>query len=316
MSSNEPGNIEPGNIDLKHRPVVHNADGSISTVRSISINEDGKEVLIPTVVGNKVVSNQEAIAYYRRTGQHLGKFSSIADANRYAEKLHKEQEKFYVREPMANKVANKVKVPQSVIDKLNRQGMTKNLAQAKTSTDPVFKEAIARFYPKQSAEINASNASKSVLDRKIKQQRVKIMLDKDKSEIGNSSSGSSVGPQQNKTSAYKLQKNSVMDNLKSHSIGDNVFGLIRNVGDALSQNNPKNANSNWHKITHTTPADKLEKSESKSSPAAMLEPQSSPVSKNLLNENSTSKNLVSKNALKRKMSKPKNNSSLISYLKG
>jgi len=75
--------------------VVQNADGSISTVRSISIGEDGSEVLIPTVIGDKVVSDEKAIEHYRKTGQHLGRFRSAQDANAYAEFLHRQQAQTY-----------------------------------------------------------------------------------------------------------------------------------------------------------------------------------------------------------------------------
>lgn len=89
------GRIAPGNIDLTRRPRVRNADGTISTVRSISIGPPHRQVLIPTVVGRRVVSNAQAAMHYRRTGQHLGIFSSIAAANRYAESLHREQARRY-----------------------------------------------------------------------------------------------------------------------------------------------------------------------------------------------------------------------------
>jgi hypothetical protein len=86
-----------GNIDLNNRPIIQNSDGSISTVRSISINEDGKEVLIPTVRQglNRIMTNQEAIDYYHKTGEYLGKFNSTQEADKYSEQLHQSQEQQY-----------------------------------------------------------------------------------------------------------------------------------------------------------------------------------------------------------------------------
>lgn len=88
--------LEPGNIDLTKRPVVRNADGTISTVRSMSFEEDGAEVLIPTVSDDgRIMEDKEAIAYYHKTGRHLGKFSTPEEANAYAEQLHEEQAEMY-----------------------------------------------------------------------------------------------------------------------------------------------------------------------------------------------------------------------------
>src|SRR5882762_19391 len=91
------GLLETGNIDLQHRPVVKNKDGSISTVKSMSFeDEDGKEVLVPTVSPEgRMLTEDQAVDLYHKTGQHLGKFSNSDAATKYAESLHNDQAKLY-----------------------------------------------------------------------------------------------------------------------------------------------------------------------------------------------------------------------------
>jgi soluble lytic murein transglycosylase-like protein len=93
------GQLTPGNIDLTKRPIVRNPDGSISTVRSMSFEEDGKQVLIPTVAadGSRILSDKEAIDQYHQTGQHLGIFDTPEHATAYAQQLHQQQADFYLK---------------------------------------------------------------------------------------------------------------------------------------------------------------------------------------------------------------------------
>jgi hypothetical protein len=87
------GLVESGNVgDLTDRPRVKNADGSVSTIRSMSFNDGKREVLIPTANDGVVQSDDDAISRYEATGEHLGKFDTPEAATAYAEKLHLAQE--------------------------------------------------------------------------------------------------------------------------------------------------------------------------------------------------------------------------------
>lgn len=104
VTPNPKGLVEPGNIPIDNRPTVKNADGSHSTEYSVSFNQDGKEVLVPTVVGGKFLTPdgkkpkegspeekamfKAAWQHYLDTGENLGKFDSPANADAYAEQLH------------------------------------------------------------------------------------------------------------------------------------------------------------------------------------------------------------------------------------
>lgn len=89
--------VEAGNIDLTARPKVRTPDGDIATVRTMGIHDNGLEVNIPTVSDDgRLLSDDEAVELYRRTGKHLGKYRSVEEAGAAAEQLHLDQEKMYV----------------------------------------------------------------------------------------------------------------------------------------------------------------------------------------------------------------------------
>lgn len=86
----------PGNIDLRNRPVVKNADGSISTVRSMSVGTDDGEVLLPTISDDgRVLEPDQAMQQYQQTGKHLGVFDTPENATAYAQQLHRDQDQLY-----------------------------------------------------------------------------------------------------------------------------------------------------------------------------------------------------------------------------
>lgn len=101
------GLLVSGNINLDNRPIIKSYDGnSISTLRSTSVNIDGKEILIPMVAenGSGVLSIGDAIKQYKTTGQHLGVFDSPEAATQYAIGLHKRQNRVYAGNPSAQAI--------------------------------------------------------------------------------------------------------------------------------------------------------------------------------------------------------------------
>lgn len=107
------GMTTPGNIDVHNRPVVKNPDGTISTVRSMSIGTDKGETLIPTVSNDgRIMSDPDAVAAFKQTGQNLGVFKDPTSATAYAKTLHNDQAAEYapqsqgemvtVRDPFTN----------------------------------------------------------------------------------------------------------------------------------------------------------------------------------------------------------------------
>ena len=106
------GRYGKGNIDLNDRPQVKNSDGSISTVYSMTFNnDDGSAVLVPGVRKglDRQMTPNEALAHYKKSGEYLGKFKSEAAANAYAEALHKSEAAKLVAKPNQDGAAITVK---------------------------------------------------------------------------------------------------------------------------------------------------------------------------------------------------------------
>ena len=86
-----------GNIDLNTRKVfTKDIKKGYSSLESISVNFGRNEILIPTVSADgKLMSEDEAITEYKKTGKHLGEFSTPEEASKYAIDLERRQNSFY-----------------------------------------------------------------------------------------------------------------------------------------------------------------------------------------------------------------------------
>jgi hypothetical protein len=113
-----PNMLEKGNIDVNHRPSITNADGTHSSIYSVTvpINKDGslwagdyekapRYALVPSIANGKFLTpdgkkppagdkkaasalEDAAARYYEKTRQHLGIFASSDAADDYADRAH------------------------------------------------------------------------------------------------------------------------------------------------------------------------------------------------------------------------------------
>ena len=86
-------------VDPASRGRVLNPDGTYSTVDTFSREEDGMEVLVPSVIkvnGQwKHVDEDTAWQHYLQTGENFGKFRTPEEADAYARQLHEYHEDYY-----------------------------------------------------------------------------------------------------------------------------------------------------------------------------------------------------------------------------
>lgn len=85
-----PGLLERGNIALSVRPRAR-TPGGIGTIYSTSRGIDGKEVLLPRISEEGLMSEEDALQHYLETGEHLGMFETPEDASAYGARLSQAQ---------------------------------------------------------------------------------------------------------------------------------------------------------------------------------------------------------------------------------
>lgn len=114
VASHPRGLVAAGNLPIWNRPTIQNANGSHSSELSFSREDNGKEVLVPSIVSGKFMTpdgkmpplgsqdksgkyiptpeekamQDRAWQHYENTGENLGKFANPDDADAYANVLH------------------------------------------------------------------------------------------------------------------------------------------------------------------------------------------------------------------------------------
>lgn len=88
--------VEEPTIDLEkeNRPEVPLKEGGIGTIYSAGFEEeDGVSRVVPTIVDGKQLDPRDAYDISRRTGRHLGRYSSSEMAAQAAQEMHLDEER-------------------------------------------------------------------------------------------------------------------------------------------------------------------------------------------------------------------------------
>ena len=154
VAGKAPGLLQQGNLDLAKRPILHNKDGSISTVRSITItNGDGQAILLPTVGPNgEDWTPQQAVEHYRKTRQNLGVFKDEPSANAYAQQLHEQQAQMYADQPAALSPERQARIAELEAERAKYQDVLDNYDPTKADllgTPDLTRKEDAKYRLKQ-----------------------------------------------------------------------------------------------------------------------------------------------------------------------
>lgn len=98
-----PKALKDPTLDFEIRNRVTNPDGSVSTIKTMSFNDGTGEILIPTVVENRLLSEEDAIRHYEETGESFGTYGSVEDADKMAQYLHLLHEQKLAQEAQGRK---------------------------------------------------------------------------------------------------------------------------------------------------------------------------------------------------------------------
>ncbi len=84
-NKNSPLPPEPMNLPSTGKPMLPNEDGTYSTERTITIEMGGKHLVLPTIVGGKPYTEDEAIELFKNgKNKPVGEFDTENEANDYA----------------------------------------------------------------------------------------------------------------------------------------------------------------------------------------------------------------------------------------
>jgi hypothetical protein len=120
-----------GYIPVGYYPSYNNSDGSYSNEVSVGMNIDDQEMLLPSFWEGSRHTDDETKTRYKKTGEHLGAFKNVADAERAAQlrefmnnEVHPYSKKYGGWLDTYGDGAEKRKIPQSgiVVDKRTNIG--------------------------------------------------------------------------------------------------------------------------------------------------------------------------------------------------
>lgn len=181
------GMIEAGNLDLNQRPQVKNPDGSVSTVRSMSIGIDDKEYLIPTVSEDgRLLTEKEAVEQFRKTGKHLGVFDSPESATAYAKQLHTDQAKLISKKakPVEDRIREQIETADKIVRRLEEDytGLPYLELRDALLNPEAAASALLSLVP--GADMDAIRARAKVITAEVRRQKDRPLTFENPEQIG------------------------------------------------------------------------------------------------------------------------------------